>query len=111
MLQMARQLTDGIDGILLDMRYIILDRDTKYCQAFRDFLKREGIAVIRLPPRSPNMNASERWVRGVRDECLSSLIPIGQGMLRRALRAYGAHLKYASLCPSCYVVDRLRLPC
>ena len=92
MLQMARQLTDGIDGILLDKRYIILDRDTKYCQAFRDFLKREGIAVIRLPPRSPNLNAhAERWVRGVRDECLSRLIPIGQGMLRRALREYGAH--------------------
>jgi hypothetical protein len=92
MLQMARQLTDGVDGILLDKRYIILDRDTKYCQAFRNFLKREGIAVIRLPPRSPNLNAhAERWVRGIRDECLSRLIPIGQGMLRRALREYGAH--------------------
>ena len=92
MLQTARQLTAGIDGILLDKRYIILDRDTKYCQAFRDFLKREGIAVIRLPPRSPNLNAhAERWVRGVRDECLSRLIPIGQRMLRRALREYGAH--------------------
>jgi len=92
MLQMARQLTDGIDGILLDKRYVILDRDTKYCQAFREFLKREGIAVIRLPPRSPNLNAhAERWVRGIRDECLSRLIPIGQRMLRRALREYGAH--------------------
>ena len=92
MLQMANQLTDGIDGILLDKRYIILDRDTKSCQAFRAFLKREGIAVIRLPPRSPNLNAhAERWVRGVRDECLSRLIPIGQGMLHRALREYGAH--------------------
>jgi len=65
MLQMARQLTDGVDGILLDKRYIILDRDTKYCQAFRDFLKREGIAVIRLPPRSPNLNA--RGKMGARD--------------------------------------------
>jgi transposase InsO family protein len=92
MLQMARQLTAGVDGILLDKRYIILDRDTKYCQAFRHFLKREGIEVIRLPPRSANLNAhAERWVRGVRDECLSRLIPIGQGMLRRALREYGAH--------------------
>jgi hypothetical protein len=92
MLQMARQLTDGIDGILLDKRYIILDRDTKYCQAFRDFVKREGVEVIRLPPRSPNLNThAERWVRGVRDECLSRLIPIGQGMLWRALREYGAH--------------------
>ena len=57
MLQMARQLTDAVDGILLGKRYLILDRDTKYCQAFRDFVKREGIEVIRLPPRSPNLNA------------------------------------------------------
>jgi transposase InsO family protein len=92
MLQMARQLTDTVDGILLGKRYLILDRDTNYCQALRDFLKREGIEVIRLRPRSPNLNAyAERWVRSVRDECLSRLIPIGQGMLRRALREYGAH--------------------
>lgn len=89
---MARQLTDAVDGILLGKQYLILDRDTKYCPAFRDFVKREGIAVIRLPPRSPNLNAyAERWVRGVRDECLSRLIPIGEGMLRWALREYGAH--------------------
>jgi putative transposase len=49
MLQMARQLTDGVDGILLDKRYIILDRDTKYCRTFRYFLKRKGIEVIRAP--------------------------------------------------------------
>jgi hypothetical protein len=34
---------------------------------------------------------AERWVRGVRDECLSKLIAIGQRMLRRALREYGAY--------------------
>lgn len=87
MLQVARQLTDTVDGILPGKRYLILDRGTKYCQVFRDFVKREGIEAIRLPPRSPNLNAyAERWVRGVRDECLSTLIPIGQGTLRRALR-------------------------
>ena len=92
MLQMARQLTDAVDGILLGKRYLILDRDTKYCPAFREFVKREGVEIIRLPPRSPNLNAyAERWVRGVRDECLSRLIPIGQGMLRGALREYRAH--------------------
>jgi putative transposase len=81
-----------VDAILLGKRYLVLDRDTKYCAAFRDFIKREGVEVIRLPPRSQNLNAhAERWVRGVRDECLSRLIPIGQGMLRRALREYGAH--------------------
>jgi transposase InsO family protein len=34
---------------------------------------------------------AERWVRSVRDECLSKVIPIGQGMLCRALREYVAH--------------------
>jgi putative transposase len=95
MLQMARQLTDPVDGILFGKRYLILDRDTKYCRSFRDFVKREGIEVIRLPPRSPNLNAyAERWVRGVREESLSKLIPIGQGMLRRVLREYSAHFHH-----------------
>lgn len=72
MMQMASQLTDTVDGMLLGKWYFILDRDTKYCPAFRDFVKREGIEVIRLPARSPNLNADEgRWVRGVRDKCLS----------------------------------------
>jgi len=34
---------------------------------------------------------AERWVRSVRDECLSKLIPMGEGMLRVALREFGAH--------------------
>jgi len=80
MLQMARQLTDPEEGILHGKRQLIVDRDAKYCQAFRDFVKRERIEVIRLPPRSPNLNAyAERWVRSVRDECLSKLIPGGRG--------------------------------
>jgi putative transposase len=55
-------------------------------------VKREGVEVIRLPPRSPNLNAyAERWVRSVREECLSKVIPIGQGMLRRALRQFVEH--------------------
>jgi putative transposase len=95
MSQMARQLTDTVDGILLGKRYLILDRDTKYCPAFREFMKREGVEVIRLPPRSPNLHAdAKRWVRGVRDECLSKLIPIGQGMLRSALRENGTHFHH-----------------
>ena len=57
MIQMARRLTDCEDGILLGKRYLILDRDMKYSPAFRDFMKREGIEVIRLPPRSPNLKA------------------------------------------------------
>ncbi len=92
---MGRDLLDVYDGPLIGKRYLIVDRDTKYCAEFRELLAREGIQGIRLPPRSPNLNAyAERWVRGVREECLSKLIPIGQGMLRRALREYGAHFHH-----------------
>jgi putative transposase len=92
MMQVGRNLLDVVDGSLVGKRYLILDRDTKYCAAFRKMLAREGIRVIRLPPRSPNLNAhAERWIRSVRDECLSRVIPIGQGMLHRALREYVAH--------------------
>lgn len=55
-------------------------------------LAREGIQVIRFPPRSPDLNAyAERIVRSAREECLSKLISIGQAMLRRALREYVQH--------------------
>ena len=92
MMQMGRNLLDVLDGPLYDKRYLIVDRDTKYCAEFRQMLTRDGIRVIRLPRRSPNLNAyAERWVRSVREECLSKVIPIGRGMLRRVLHEYVAH--------------------
>jgi putative transposase len=92
MMQMGRNLLDVFDGPLVDKYYLIVDRDTKYCAEFRQMLAREGVQVIRLPPHSPNLNAhAERWIRSVREECLSKVIPIGQGMLRRALHEYVAH--------------------
>ena len=92
MLQVARSLTDGESGALLGKRHLIVDRDTKYSTAFRTFVAREGVEVIRLPPRSPNLNAyAERFVRSVKSECLSKLVPIGVSMLRRALHEYMEH--------------------
>ena len=68
MLQMARNLTDVEFGMLRDTRHLIVDRDTKYSAAFRTFIAREGIDVIRLPPRSPNLNAfAERLDRTVKE--------------------------------------------
>ena len=38
------------------------------------------------------MNAhAERWVRSVKDECLSKIIPFGERLLRRAMKDYIAH--------------------
>jgi putative transposase len=92
MLQIARTWTDSESGALLGKRHLIVGRDTKYSMAFRTFLAREGVGVIRLPPRSPNLNAfAERFIRSVKSECLSKLIPIGASMLRRALHEYMEH--------------------
>jgi hypothetical protein len=54
MTQIGRNVTDVEDGCLRGTRHLILDRDTKYTDEFRKVLVREGIHLIRLPPRSPN---------------------------------------------------------
>src|ERR1022692_4747692 len=90
--QIARNLTDLNDGFLRGKRYLILDLDTKYSDAFRGVLVREGIHVIRLPPRSPNLNAfAERFVRSIKEECLSRMIFFGPASLQHALRQFTAH--------------------
>jgi len=79
-------------GFLDDCRYLLHDRDTKYTQSFRRIIGSGGVEPLRLPPRSPNLNAyAERWVKSVKDECLSKLIFFGEASLRHALRNYLAH--------------------
>jgi len=90
--QMARNGTMEDSGFLNNRRYLLHDRDRKYCQRFRDVIRAGGIEPIALPARSPNLNAyAERWVRSVKEECLSKLILLGEGSLRRVLRHYEAH--------------------
>ena len=75
MMQIARNITDMDEGFLLGKRYLMLDRDTKYSDAFRNVLVREGVQIIRLPPKSPNLNAfAERFVRSIKEECLNRMI-------------------------------------
>jgi putative transposase len=51
-----------------------------------------GVRRVVLPPRSPNLNAyAERWVRSVKEECLSRLILFGERSLCYALAEYGSH--------------------
>jgi hypothetical protein len=92
MLVVARGLLDEVDGFLTGKRYIILDRDPLYTAAFRRFLKDAGVKVVRLPARSPNLNAfAERFVRSVRQECLNHIIPLGELHLRTILTEYLEH--------------------
>ena len=73
-------------------RYLIHDRDGKFCPAFDETVRAAGVNPIKLPARSPNLNPrAERWVRTVKEECLSKLILFGEAVLRRALSSYLDH--------------------
>lgn len=92
MMQMARNLTMEGWGFLNNCSYLIHDRDTKYTASFREILRTGNVTALPIPPRSPNLNAyCERWVRSVKEECLSKLILFGEGSLRRALNQYVEH--------------------
>ena len=92
MSQMSRNVTDVSDGFLAGKRFLIHDRDPLFTVAFRETLASAGVQVVRLPPRSPNLNAyAERFVRSVKESCLDRLILIGEGSLRRAIREFMAH--------------------
>ena len=68
------------------------DRDTKFCDSFRATRRSGGIRPSQLPARSPNLNSfAERWVRSVKQECLSKLILFGEASLRRALNEFIEH--------------------
>ena len=85
-------MTDCVDGSLNGKRYLIMDRDTKFCSAFRDMLEEEGINCVRLPPRSPNLTPHiERFMRSVKEECLQRMIFFGEKSLRRATTSYLLH--------------------
>jgi putative transposase len=52
--QIARNLLDIEEGFLLGKSYLVLDRDPLYARDFREALEKGGVAVLRLPARSPN---------------------------------------------------------
>ena len=92
MLQIARNLCDAEDGVLTQGTKLIVDRDTKYSHDWRSFIEEQGAEVIRLPPKSPNLNAyAERFVRTIKDERLNRMIFIGEASLRRAVAEFMAH--------------------
>jgi len=92
MVQVARNVTMEEWGFLAPGQYLIHDRDTKFCAAFQHLIDEAGIERVVLPPRSPNLNAyAERWVRSVKEECLSRLILFGEDSLRHILNEYVDH--------------------
>jgi putative transposase len=92
MQQCARQLTDPFDGFLLEKRYLLHDRDTKFTRAFDSLLKDSGVAPLVLPARSLNLNAHcERFVRSIKEEALDQMVLLGEQSLAYAIQQYLVH--------------------
>lgn len=92
MTQIARNVTMAEWEFLAPGDYLIHDRDSKFCPAFQRTLEEAGVKRVVLPARSPNLNAhAERWVRSVKEECLSRVTLFGERALWHALRHYTHH--------------------
>lgn len=88
----VRGLLDPIDGFLKDARYLIHDRDPMFGAEFSKLLLSGGVRSVRLPARSPNLNAfAERFVGSIRRECLARVIPLGERHLRSLVSEYVEH--------------------
>jgi putative transposase len=76
MAQVARNLTEAAAGPLMGFGHLIFDRDPPYTAHFRSHLQVAGVQLLRLPSRSPNLNAyAERVVRSTKHECPRHIIP------------------------------------
>ena len=92
MQQMARNLTDPVDGFLRDASYLVHDRDPLFTEAFEAILGERGVKCVRIPARSPNCNPhAERFVKTVRDECLNHFVIFGERHLRHLIKEFVEH--------------------
>jgi len=90
--QQARNLQLRVEEHRRRMRFLIRDRDAKFCRRFDDMFRAEDAEVLVTPVQAPNANAyAERWVRSVRAECLDWLLVLGRGHLEQVLRIYIQH--------------------
>jgi transposase InsO family protein len=94
MAQIARNLTDAVGGPLRGVGRLIVDRDPLYATQFKQLLAVANVKLVRLPARSPNLNAfAEGFVRSVKDECLRHVIPLGERHLFTVIREYIEHYR------------------
>ncbi len=84
--------TDVVDGFFADKRYLIHDRDPLYTKQFIEIIADSGIEAVRLPARSPNLNAhAERFVRTIKEDCLDRMLFFREDMLRRTIWEFVTH--------------------
>ena len=77
MSQIARNISDTVDGLVKGKRYLIHDRDPLFTAEFLSILADSGVKSVKLPRRSPNLNAyAERFVRTIKESCLKQNDPV-----------------------------------
>ena len=92
MKQMARNLTDPIDGFLKGKKYLVHDWDSLFTEAFKGILKAGGITCKKTSVACPNMNPFvERFVRSIKHECLNKMLIFGESHLRYCVNEYIEH--------------------
>ncbi len=85
-------LTDVIDGFLIDHRCLIIDRDGTFSPRFKRILEDSGAESIRCPARLPAaLLAPDGFVLSIKSECLCRMIFLGEASLRRAIGEHLAH--------------------
>jgi hypothetical protein len=90
--QQARNLCFELDERDEPLRFLIHDRDAKFCGPFDEVLRSEGIGITRTPMRSPRANAfAERAVKTLRHEALDWTLILGRRHLDRVLASYVVH--------------------
>jgi putative transposase len=92
MKQVARNLTDPMDGFLRNASYLIHDRDPLFTDAFRQILKSSNVKTVKIPAKSPNCNPhAEHFVRSIKYECLNHFVFFGERHLRYVVGQYMRH--------------------
>ena len=79
-------------GILTGKQCLIHDRDPLFTAEFLQVIADTGVKSVKLPPRSPNLNAyAERFVRSIKESCLDRVILFGEASLRKAVHEFVGH--------------------
>jgi putative transposase len=90
--QHARNLLLRLEDQGRRVRFLVRDRDAKFCRGFDDVFGSEGAQVLVTPVKAPNANAyAERWVGTVRRELLDRTLIMGRRHLEMVLSDYVMH--------------------
>jgi putative transposase len=90
--QITRNLTEARENRIDPVKYLVHDRDKRFCAVYDEVFRAERIEFLQTPWRVPKSNAhAERFIRTVRSECLDRLLIINERHLSSVLEIYVEH--------------------